>query len=248
MIFVDINTDKLEHLNLTQGSKDELLEFTVKAVTTSFLREWDNQAKQNLGQSQEQYRTALEVDFTKGRFKGIAKLNAAATLPNMIEMGAPSWDMKAPLLASGDAKEGKDGMYIDIPFRYRTEEDKAANGENNEVFSGALPSIIHKIAKGNPKKGIEGQRITSNNIPESYALKNAINELGKLDNKKNYLGIHKGKKHGDYVKFRRVSLNSSDESWIHPGFVARDLAGKALSNFDVNEITDTAINIYLGNG
>ena len=55
------------------------------------------------------------------------------------------------------------------------------------------------------------------------------------------------KQGGGYVMFRRVSLNSSPDAFNHPGFDARNFANKALSQMDVPQTVDIAIDTYLSN-
>jgi hypothetical protein len=47
--------------------------------------------------------------------------------------------------------------------------------------------------------------------------------------------------------FRRVSLNSDADRFIHPGFEPRMLADKALNNMNVPQVVDVAIDNYLAN-
>ena len=47
-----------------------------------------------------------------------------------------------------------------------------------------------------------------------------------------YEGLKRNEKGSGYVMFRRVSINSHEDRWQHPGIMARDLAGKAVRELE----------------
>jgi hypothetical protein len=64
-----------------------------------------------------------------------------------------------------------------------------------------------------------------------------------------YQGIQRQKsnvtKQSSYVSFRRISENSDENSWIHPGFQASNLAESAMQNLNIPFEMGKAIDGYL---
>ena len=90
-------------------------------------------------------------------------------------------------------------------------------------------------------------------IPEEFKQKGVRKELQGFPEYKHKSSMYEGlsrdttKNHGQYIKFRRVSDKSSTskegESWIHPGFQAKNYMNKALDG--INESFERAINEFL---
>lgn len=249
MINLDIDTrDLSSEFDLNRKDIDDLLETTVSMVTKKFAEHWDDVAKKELGSTRSLYRSAIEVG-SRNRFTGVVYLNPAARLPNMLEMGSSTFDMKTGLLASPKVKQGKNGPYITVPFRFSTPD---ALGES-AGFAGKLPKDVFNEVKKAPNKPLPLSSIGSQHrMPKSAALRSRIGELkskvGNLSQSEQtskYEGVKRNAKGSGYVNFRRVSLNSSPQAFNHPGFQARNLAEKALGMLDIPHITDIAIDNFL---
>lgn len=254
MVNFTVDTQDLsDEFNLSQDDIDSLLEATVQSVTQAFTRHWDDVASRELKSVRHLYRNAIQVG-QQGRFVGIVYLNPAAWLPNAIEMGLGSFDMKPGLLSGSAVKQGKNGPYTTIPFQFAT---PGALGESG-LFSGVMPKSIHKAVlkkeAQNPKtKGLSISEIPKEyQIPKSAQLRSQIKDIGfdqvmkkSESNTSIYEGLKRNKKGSGYVNFRRVSLNSQQESFIHPGFRVYNLADKALQRLNIAHEVDIAIDNYL---
>ena len=255
MIDFEIDTrDLSENYGLTREELDDMMEISVKKVTEAFARHWDTEAKLNLRSTRKEYRTAIQIG-QQGRFTGIAYLNPAATLANWIEIGHSSFDMKTGFLKSPKVTQGKNGPYLTIPFHFAT---PGSEGEST-LFAGVMPSDIHAAVLSSERAGERSlgmSRIGSqHHIPQSASLRRQLRESGRAFDQMNtnskatsiYEGLRRSKKGSGYVNFRRVSLKSDADSWIHPGFSAKNLADKALKTLDIAHEVDMAIDGFLAN-
>jgi hypothetical protein len=247
-IFIDTST-LVEEFSLDQNDVNKLLDFTVKQITARFAEEWEKNAVRELKSSRQQYINSLVV-VDEGQAKGAVVL--VGQLPNMIEQGTSSFDMKESFLKGPNAKTGENGKkYNTIPFSVGTP------GALEENFNGGvMPKEIYAIAKnkevGKPVTSEDLKQVPQSlrepqkkkiEIPESksfkeYQHKNSI-----------YEGITKSKDsvtgQNSYQSFRRVSENSDPDSWIHPGIEAHNIAQKALDSFDIPTIVGESIDMFL---
>lgn len=248
MIDFQVDTNDLSaEFSLSRQEVDQLLELTVDNVAEQFGRLWTEEAKNGLHSSREQYVTNIFAE-KRDRFTSVVYLNPAAWLPNAIEMGASEFDMKSGLLMSDKVKYDKDGdPYITVPFRHATPN---ALGENG-AFSNKMTSDIYKSAK--KLTGKQSLPLTSidskHHIPKNIGLRKEVknNNFKNITKDTPMTSIYEGmqKRKGGYVTFRRVSLRSDADRWIHPGFEKRDFMNKAVQRLDVANIVDRSIDDYL---
>lgn len=256
MIDFTIDTlDLSEEFNLSRKDIDQLLEYTVKEVTFTFARLWETEARNKLKKSRSQYLRAIQID-SRGPFVGVAYLNPASWIANAVEIGADAFDIKQGLLNSPKAKTSSKGSrYITVPFRFATPQ---AIGDN-ELFSGIMPEDIYRAAMNQQKladsdqgsKGLKLADIPSQyQIPKSAALRKDVKHTQfqiaqgtKMTSI--YEGLQREASGSGWVNFRRVSDNSEEDSFQHPGIEPRDLATHALSGLDIPHIVDLSIDNFL---
>jgi hypothetical protein len=246
-IFIDMG-DISEAFELDQVQVDDMKELAIKRVALGFEAQWKATAGQKLGKTREIYKNAIRTEF-RSPDTAVVYLDPTNWLANALEMGYSSFDMKKRMLKSDKVKFTKDGdPYITIPFRFAT---PSAIGDNS-AFSGKLPKEVYERIKSAPK----GKRLSLGEIPQKYhipksrALRTKITEISALTSKEK-TSIYEGvtKTGGGYMSFRRISLNSHDESWQHPGFEARDFSGEALAEFEptIGDIVSNSIDDFLDN-
>lgn len=236
-------------------SKDEISSFSryvLDKISTEYMRKWDYHIKNNLNQTRKVYQESVEVrnvdDFNR---EFILTGKDQGRLALMIERGASAFDIKKGFEKSNKKKSKKDGgWYLTVPFRLATGQAIADSG----VFAGmgSLPDPIRNIAFKQPNKAI-----TKSQIPERFQIKGKREELNidktKIPEYKHKSQIWEGvtyvrkpeERSGTYMKFRRVSDNSDDYSWYHPGFEAHNLMGKALDDINVSLLFDKARDEFL---
>lgn len=229
VINIDI-ASLLDQIYLDKSQTDDLIDSVVKDLTLAFHREWEQVAAENLKSARQEYIANLNV-VDEGFAKGAVVLTGQ--FPNMLEEGADAFDIKEGLLAGPNAKMGANGnRYNTVPFKQGTP------GALPENFNGGImPKPVHDVAK---KKSI-GDQIKKQELPKEFQQpkkKSVPSRNAVYEHKASiYEGIKKTKDlagNVSYTSFRRVSDNSDENSWIHPGLEARDFASKAFDRFQVD--------------
>jgi hypothetical protein len=112
---------------------------------------------------------------------------------------------------------------------------------DSALFSGSLPDPIRDIAM-EQKTGVKEVQ-----IPEELKIKGVRKELEGFPEYKHKSSPFEGvvrkvdeKGRGTYLKFRRVSDNSDESSWIHPGFTARNFMERAFETMNIETVYDKA--------
>lgn len=249
----------IDAFNLSEKQIGDLLDFMVKEVTAEFANKWEEMAGRNLHSSRDEYVRGIQV-IDQGRFKGAVVLTGF--FPVALETGISAYDMKEGLLKGKNAKVSKSGTrYNTVPFRFST---PGALGES-AIFSSKLPEEVYRAIMDKPfvRKvqggGIATQGLKVDEIPVKFRA--AITRPAPVRQPlpirfKEYThksSIYKGVSRVNdpvtgqnrYTSFRRVSDNSDPNSWVHPGFDAKNLGEKTLSSFDPEKITTRAIDLFL---
>jgi len=249
---IQIDTRALsQEFDLTKDDIDHLKEAVVKTVTKVVHTEWRNQAKRGLTNSRSQYMNSI-IASEVGRFTNV--LTLVGTVPNMIEQGASSFDMKKGFENSSKkiitrGADGTLGWYLTIPFSWA---QPGALGESSK-FTGVLPNDVFKILKGKQKANPDA-KLNLSDIPDEYKIPKMTSKLNLLDDqlipeyKSIYEGVHQvggAGKGGPIMSFRRVSKKSLEESWIHPGIKARNFAEKAWDAAEVPTVVGDVIDNFL---
>jgi hypothetical protein len=247
-IIIDTTSLMEQFTSLRREDVDRMCDNIAKGLAARFASKLEDTAKAELKQSRKRYINNIRV-VDSGPLSGTVLLDYSKDkLIKMLEEGATAFDMKVGFLASPKVKVGKNGVkYLTIPFRAATPN---AVGES-DVFSSVMPRQIYNIVKkkdaviDTPGGGKRSAGIALREIPEQFQTKkirpaivdNKGNELFKAYENKS--SVHEGLfKQQDaatgqntYRSFRRVSENSADEAWIHPGIERHNLIQKALGAF-----------------
>lgn len=213
-----------QEFNFTEKECTNLLSYVIYNLTIKAADRWKMIASHELHKTRDLYVNSLIIG-DEGPYTGYVEL--INQLPLMIETGADAFDMKRGFAKSEKVKIKKDGgWYLSIPFRYSS---SSSLGEN-QIFAGKLPKFVEREVKklpiNTPLKGLGGK------IPQQY------------------IGLKKTKlpgssRHTQYINFRRVSDKSSDESWIHLGFVAKNFKEKTIQGMNLFQEVDELIELYL---
>jgi len=252
---ISIDTMALsEQFNLTMDHVDEMKEAVVKTATKVIHTAWRDQAKRSLGSTRNQYMSSIIVGEV-GRFANVITL--VGELPNMIEQGRDPYDMKKGFEASSKKvitrnKDGQLGWYLTIPFTWA---QPGSLGESQK-FTGVLPKDVAKALESKQKVQGQGASLNLGDIPAEFKIPKARPPVKLLDsvmvpeyqNKHSvYEGLQQKTKGGPVMSFRRVSNNSDDNSWIHTGIKAHNLAEKAIQDAKIPEVVGDVIDAYLDN-
>lgn len=168
-------------------------------------------------------------------------------LANMLEVGAPAFDIKVGLLKSPKVSrtKGKEGTrggapYIRVPFQLKT----PGGGERGPTPP-VMPRPIYRMAS----QLQFGEQLKLPKKYEDYSIKTRLSsDLTKWGHytwkASPFEGIVRTRKwpgelpttpagrRAAYMTFRTVSRNSDPSSWIHPGFRARNCIEAASARLE----------------
>jgi len=171
----------------------------------------------------------------------------------MIENGISAFDMKEGFEKSSKKiitrdKDGALGWYLTIPFTFA----QPGSLGQSQKFTGILPQDVARALKSKQKTNPQAS-LSLSDIPGEFripAMRPAVSLLGgdlipEYTNKTSiYEGIH-SVGNGQVMSFRRVSNKSDDNSWIHTGITAYNLADKALAVSDIPAVVSDVIDSFL---
>lgn len=187
----------------------------VKATLSYSRNELISEAQSKLNTSRNDYISGVSAVYMEDDLNG--KITLKGTWPVMVEEGFGPFDEKQGFFKSPKKKESQDGgWYLTIPYRHRT------SGPVN-----VMPNNIKKYASK-----LDHKEVLIQSIINELGYKPQTSWTGYTWSNSKYDGLQRmvkeytsGKKHGQYITFRRVSDKSNPKSWQHPGY-------KGLKAFD----------------
>lgn len=186
--------------------------------------EWASLASQKLHSTANEYMRGLEVHHYPNR----STVTLKGWLPNAMEKGKNSWDIKDGLLRSSKAKtSAKGGKYITVPMPL-----KAPGSGERGPSPPVMPWSIYKIVSRSPMGKSTQLPVRLENLGWRTRLSPDPTKWSPYTWKTSpFQGIKKSpdparRGKARYNTFRRVSTNSDPSSWIHPGFSPLNLAGQ----------------------
>ena len=236
---------------------DTLNSLIIRTLSETVIQQWREEASLNLGKSRAGYKNGIQLIEIDDKSAVIALIGS---FNNMLENGAAPFDIKEGMAKSTKRtlKKKGDGWYMTIPFRWGT----PGASPDNEAFSNIMPLEVYEVAKdliaasSSPKKKmVYGESLSEKDLSKQAqkpATRKAYGGYGSYTHKSSiYQGIIKQEKtyekatQSTYFSFRRVSDLSDANSWIHPGFVAKNLADKAIDKIDVDGIINLQVTRFL---
>jgi hypothetical protein len=133
-----------------------------------------------------------------------------------LEEGYSSFDIKPGLLHGAKVKHGANGPYQDVPLQHKT----TKRGQGSYIASAAMRNSVNKAL----------QRAKSTGTKTRFGkLTGAASRMSGMQ-----ITADKGAQ-----TFRRVSQNSTPDSWVHPGFEGLEVFEATLR--EVEAIKDRVI-------
>ena len=238
MIPVYLNFSEIgKSFDLSSTEIDLIIKKALQDVTLTVLDAWIAEANNSLNSTKKNYINSLRI-IEEGKFTNVIML--FGELNNMIEFGIPPYDMKIGFSQSSKRKISKKGKwYLSIPFSHKASD---------------LPDEVYDILQ-------KDNVTTESNLPDKFKTTSTRERLMILNKPVEeykrktsiFMGINKvqhtyeNTTQSMYVSFRRVGENSDPNSWIHSGIQAHDLASKALSNLNLDELANNSVNNSLIN-
>lgn len=261
-INIDIK-DTVDEFSLSEIQVNEMCNAVSEALTIEIHRNWGEAAKQGLQSTRNGYLRGL---ILRNEGNGEHSIVLVGKLNNMIESGSEGFDEKIGFAKSNKVKFDKNGnWYLVIPFRHATPD---AVGES-EVFDSVMPQEIYDLIKdktpqisdnqGNITQ--QGESLSASEIPAAYQTPTTrqsviISSINKVFDEyvaktSQYEGLIRSQKtyesatSSQYNTFRKVSAKSDPNSWVHPGFEAKNFSEKGLENTSTDLIVDNAVDKIL---
>lgn len=255
-VLIDLS-GTIDQFYLSEQETRDLSRYVLDNMSKEYMKNWERLIESNLSSTRGEYMDAI-FDERPDDFTAVFGMTPRQSkLGMMLEEGASQFDIKDGFAKSnkrvtklatnkdGTLKRDKygktsyGGWYLTIPFRHATPEAVA------ESFSSKMPGSIYQLTKTSSKplklRDLPGNFNKVRTSHAGYQHKAAI-----------YEGLHRRdisstnkEKRGGYYTFRRVSSESDDNSWMHPGFQALNLMEKAINNTRFDYVTDKAIDEFL---
>lgn len=249
-IGVDLS-EVIDEFGLMASELQQLTPRILERVVDDYMFKWEENINNSTHTTRNEYKKAMYVDYIDDKNAVIGLTPTESQLALMLEEGASGFDIREGMEKSSkrhfysSLKDKKEHWYITIPLTHAT---PSAVGES---FSSIMPKAIEDVVKQQPMQGGKSSPVKIDQLPEKYqeVLKNKTTQTP--HKAPIYAGIiridkssTKNENRGGYMTFRRISDNSEEGSWQHPGFAALKLMEKTAqdvlddSNID-NLINDT---------
>jgi hypothetical protein len=229
----------VQALTLKAEQAEALAASVLDRVVTSFANDWRALAGRKLKQTRSEYMNAIYVQQEGPR---AAVVGLKGWLPNAVEKGIDPFDEKEGFAASQKKKLKKNGgWYVTVPFRFATPYAVA----DSSIFSQTMPTAVYEVAKSLPAgtalktKNLAPQLQNLGVRKEVYSAQREQVYHSYQHKSSIYDGMQRKERNGGgsmYVTFRRVSDTSDQNSWIHSGIRARNLAAETLQSFPIADV------------
>lgn len=251
-MLIQLDTSSLtQQFDVTSSQVEDFIDAVVKDITLSYARKWEQEAKQNLRSTRSLYIQNLKI-IDEGRMKGAVLLDYSKhKLVRMLEEGANAFDIKEGFAKSAKRHRKKNGgWYMFIPFRMGV---PTTIGESDVFNSHSMPGAVYSEAREQKATipttgGTRSPGLKLTQVPTQYQIPKSRAAVGVLETKKIYDEYtHKSSMYqglmkktdavtgqNTYMTFRAVSDKSDDNSWIHTGILAYNLADKAMDTLNGN--------------
>lgn len=213
------------------GVNDQLSPQVVKAIGASLQTslalikdKWQISIQNKLHSTRPLYLQGLGFDSIvypyDSPFSGAVVLKGK--LPNMLEKGFPSFNIKLGFSKSGRIKKKKNGgWYLTIPFRHST--------PGAHMYGQPMTRDVYRVAKKlNPyQSGLGNTRLNWPGAGETswtgYQWK-----TNKYSGMTRIVKSYQKATQSQYMTFRRASDKSDPRSWWHPGYQGAKIAESLL--------------------
>lgn len=239
---IDISDLLMEFEELSSKS-GEFKNYLLKKIEKEFTFQWETNINKDLKGTRSEYKKAIYVDYPEEGVLVMGLNPRESQLALMIEDGASSWDMTDGFQKSKNkTNKANGGWYLTIPFKHATSE---AIGESN-IFSNKMTPVVQAEVKR------QGTLKDLSKLPEEYSKLMSNPTTGTAHKSPIVQGIRRidvssstKENRGGYTSFRRVSDNSEEGSWIHPGFEARKFMEQTMKQVPFDTIVAESIDEFL---
>lgn len=223
----------------------EFKQVLLDRLTDEYMFHWEGLVGQELKSTRGEYLSAINTE-RDGDEQVFMIMPTQSGLPIGLEDGKSAWDIKAGMETSPKKTTTEaGGWYITVPMRQGTEDTVG------ESVGKPMPKQIQKVASAMK----QGESLKLSNLPEQYQ-KLLTSKSGYEHKNPIYQGLTKtniqstqNEKRSGYVTFRRISDNSDENSWEHPGFEAHKFMDRTMdwlleerASQIIDEVTEEFLN------
>lgn len=225
-VVVDISKNiDLESLSEAQL---EVFQQSIESLALATRDKWVSLAQNRLSSARSEYVRGLQenTSFVKNDDLNY-EINLVGDLANDLEGGKASFDMK-PGLLGGKAAAKNGGKYVTIPFRHFKNSSTAHANNSVPNYKNDLKNVLKQSGLGRIKKNQNGVALQGK-VGTATGTQKYVNKLKAKHKTTIFEGLTQYQKtyskttQSQLMTFRRVSVNSPANSWIHPGFKALNL-------------------------
>ena len=239
--------EQIQQLALSKEEVSSLSNYLLDRIVDEYMSKWENIINTELKGTRVEYEKAMYTERPDDRTAIIGMTARKSTLALMIETGASAFDEKLGFENSSKKHMKKNGgWYLTIPF------SRAASDEiMSQMLPGSTVSVHDLMMQGGtltPKTLPQGFNETQTHALQlntgkmiTYQHKSPIFE----GMKRTEIGSTINEKRGGFVTFRRVSDKSDEDSWMHPGFEARNFMDKALADTQIPQVVSDAVKEFV---
>jgi hypothetical protein len=242
--------DFIDQSALSESEIDGFKALLLDSLAEGFKEQWQNEVNSTLHSTRREYEKGMFVDRPDDSTVVMGVIATRSQLAVDLELGKNAFDEKQGFSMSPKRHDKKDGgWFLTIPFRSAI---PTAIGESS-TFTNVMPLSVYLLAKKANKPLTLGQLPTDQQVKGVRAGFNSggVSYPAYRHKSARFEGIFRfvdaDENRGTYFTFRRVSDLSDKNSWIHPGFLPRNLLGKAMNKTDVGTIVRKAKVDYFGN-
>lgn len=233
----------------TKEEEDALASYVIDRVVTEYQTNLEKLVKSELHSTANEYISGIYTKRPDNHTAIIGISKRSSSLGFMIEAGSNVIDLKEGFKKSEKAhNKGTNDWWLTIPIQHATSDAVVGS-----IIGANIPKPVltaSKKAEGKPL-GISDLPAPFNETKTKSLQLNTGVMITYTHKSPIYEGLErieqqsKDKPRGGYFTFRRVSENSDESSWNHPGFEAKDFIERAWNDSDILEVIANAKDTFL---
>lgn len=239
-------SDTIREFTLIPEEIDSMCDYVLDRTVDEIMMKWMDLVNGELHTTRDEYKRAMYSDRPDTRTAIIGLAARDSKLAMMIEVGAEAFDEKTGFANSDKKRLTKEGWYLTIPFRHAISESIMG------MDVPGMDTTVLDLMRTGATIGPEELPAPHDEILTHELKLNTGTLISYKHKAPIYAGMHRrniastmNEKRGGYFTFRRVSNNSDEQAWIHPGFRPHAFMDRALQQMEAGAVVDAAVQEWL---